>query len=97
MRLVWLVALAVILALVVATSVVAGPSRPAGGDPDIWERSRPYTPSFSLRPATVRTEASAVVDLVVFKANLKQQDARDRSGIDRSRLPVVSERTYRRR
>jgi hypothetical protein len=97
MRLVWLVALVVVLALVVATTVVAGPTRPWGGDPDIWERSKPFTPTFSVGKATFQVEAPAAINLVVFKANLKQQDARDRSGINGSRLPVVSERTCKRR
>jgi hypothetical protein len=90
MKAIWLVSLAVVFAFVWASAVVAGPKHPMGGDPDIWERARPAT-TFSSNPGTISSIKSIVVDLVVFKTNLRQQEYRNSATVKGKRLPSVSE------
>lgn len=68
---------------------LAGPSRPAGGDPDIWDRAKPPVNS---PPRSVTSSAITFVDIdmAVFKVNLKQQGATSRVTIEYKGLPTSS-------
>jgi hypothetical protein len=79
--------------LIWASTVLAGPSTPAGGDPDIWDRAKPPARS---APKAVTNSAIAIVDIdmVVFKASLRQQGASDRAKVNNRRLLTLSGRVY---
>jgi hypothetical protein len=88
MRFTWLVALAVILAFVWVGVAGAAPTKPAGGDPDIWERAKINNPSGVAKPALIHSETSVVVDLQVFKVGVSRQDVRN-SSIESRMSPLV--------
>jgi hypothetical protein len=97
MKFKWLVALAVILAIVWVGGVAAGPSRPAGGDPDIWERAKPNNPSGAIKATVIQVSASVAMDVIVFKASVKQQVAKESSKNDGSRRLSIARRSSARR
>jgi len=88
MRMKWLVALAVICTLIWVSGSVAGPSRPQGGDPDIWERSRSANPNYSVGCLNLHTQVVSLIDLVVYQVRLKQQDAKQSSKADASTTSI---------
>jgi hypothetical protein len=92
-RLRWLVALAAIITLVLASSVLAGSTRPAGGDPDIWERCKINTSAHSVKNAALQADPPVTIDLVVLKVNVTQREAGDSSKRDISKLQSISVRT----
>jgi hypothetical protein len=92
MKLKWLVALAVILAFVWASGAMAGPTKPAGGDPDIWERAKPNYPSGAIKTPVMLCGSRVAINMVVFKASVTQQDAKDISTSEKSRRLAVAER-----
>jgi phosphate-selective porin len=85
MKLRWLVALAVGFALIWASAVLAGPSTPVGGDPDIWDRAKPPVRS-APRPVSISPGTAVDIDMVVFKASVRQQGALEKVEVDNSRL-----------
>jgi hypothetical protein len=91
MRLRWLVALAVIFTFVWVSGAAAGPARPVGGDPDIWERCK-TRPTYPISSLMLNARVVVSFDLVPQTVNLKQQDAKQDSKIKTSDLPSVSKR-----
>jgi hypothetical protein len=89
MKLRWLVALAVGFALIWATVAFAGPQTPNGGDPDIWDRAKPPVRSAPRTPS-ISTRTAVEVDMVLFKVNLKQLGAPDKTKANASRLLALS-------
>lgn len=87
-----LVALALILAFVWAGAVMAAPTKPAGGDPDIWERARPNPPSTSIRTVVPQAKVMVTIDVMVFKVSVKQ-DTREIPKSDKSYRFAVIRRT----
>jgi hypothetical protein len=93
MNLRWPVALAVGFTLVWASVALTGPSHPAGGDPDIWDRAKP--PVHSAPKAVVSSAVTVVdIDMVVYKVGLRQQVASDKAKVDNGRLLTLSQPVY---
>ena len=93
MKLGWLVALAVGFTLIWASAVLAGPSIPVGGDPDIWDRAKPPVHS-APRPASVSARTAVDIDMVVFRASLRQQGAFDKAKAENRRLLALSQPVF---
>jgi len=89
MKLKSFVALGVVFALVGATAAVAGPSRPAGGDPDIWDRAKPPVNS-QPRPVTYSVDKIVDVDFAVLKISVRLPGATSRATIEQNGLPIPS-------
>jgi len=91
MKLKWLVALVVIFTCVWVSGTAAAPARPAGGDPDIWERCKART---TCSIATLILDAPVVVsfDLIPQTVETKQQGSSQDAKAKSSDLPSVSKR-----
>jgi hypothetical protein len=89
MRFRWLVALAVILGLIWVTGATASPKGPAGGDPDIWERSRPNG-SNAVALVNSPTLKPVAINLLVLKASVGQQVVTDSSAMKGKGRPTIS-------
>jgi len=90
MKFKWLVALVVILAFVWVCTAAAGPRRPAGGDPDIWERAKINNPNNVPRPMLIQSGTPLVVDFQLVRVNVPRQDAKSTSA--KSYVSPLSER-----
>jgi hypothetical protein len=93
MKLRWYLVLAVGFTLIWASAVLAGPSTPAGGDPDIWDRAKPPVRS-APRPASISANTAIDIDMVVFKASLRRQGALDKVKVDNRRLLSLSKPVF---
>jgi hypothetical protein len=91
MKLKWLVALAVIITFIWVSGAAAGPTRPAGGDPDIWERCK-TRPTYPVGSLMLNARVLVSIDLVPQTVNLKQQDTKQEAKAKTSDLPSVSKR-----
>ena len=89
MKLRCFVALGVAVTLVGATAALAGPARPAGGDPDIWDRAKPPVNS-QPRPVTYSAEKLVDIDFAVFRTSVKLPGTTSRATTEQKGLPVSS-------
>ena len=98
MRPKWLVALAVVLAIVICGSVVAGPRRPQdSGDPDIYEGARPR--DGSPRERLIADQTTIVTIDIPFCRGLifVRQERTLRLNTSLERVSATSERAFRKR
>lgn len=85
----WVVVLAVVMAVVWWGNGLAGPRRPAGGDPDTPERAKPVDPYVTERDSGF-AGGSVSVDFVVFKTDLRQHVTKIDTTSKVTRLPAMS-------
>lgn len=98
MRPKWLIALAVVLAIVLCGSVVAGPRRPQDfGDPDIYEGARPRDGAPRERLVTDQTTVITVDIPFCHKLIFVRQERTLRLNTSLERVSATSERAFRKR
>jgi hypothetical protein len=98
MRPKWLVALAVVLAIVVCGSVVAGPRRPQeSGDPDIYEGARPRDGAPRERLVADQTVVITIDIPFCHRLIYVTQERTLRLNTSLDRVSATSERAFRKR
>jgi hypothetical protein len=98
MRPKWLIALAVVLAIVLCGSVVAGPRRPReSGDPDIYEGARPRDGAPRERLVGDQTTVITITVPFYHKLIYVRQERELRLNTSLERVSATSESAFRKR